>query len=216
MLWWSGTALVEVELLTFELHLRDIEDRLTVAELDADLEALRAKHCELADDGLADDAGLVTAARPGPWVSQTVASGRLSQASRASLSGSFRSLSDNNRSLSNATPGATARAFAPWPLVRAGPRVPGCARRAELAGPRPSCRARRAARADPRALGYARRAALTWLRPSGLPMPGRTRWAKRVGLRARARPRRAPQRRAARRAPWPGPTRGAYIIQRGR
>jgi hypothetical protein len=42
-----------VELLMLELQLRDIEVRLIVAELDTYLEALRAKHDELADDGLA-------------------------------------------------------------------------------------------------------------------------------------------------------------------
>jgi hypothetical protein len=51
--WRSGTALVEVELLMLELQLRDIEVRLTMAELDADLEALNAKHGELADECLA-------------------------------------------------------------------------------------------------------------------------------------------------------------------
>ena len=59
-----------------ELQLRDIEVRLAVAELETDLEALRAKHSELADDGLVGDAGLVAAAGPGPRVSQPVASGR--------------------------------------------------------------------------------------------------------------------------------------------
>ena len=52
-----------------ELQLRDIEVRLTVAELDADLEVLRAKNGDLADDGLAGDVDLVAAAGPGPRVS---------------------------------------------------------------------------------------------------------------------------------------------------
>ena len=48
-----------------ELQLRDIEVRLTVAEIDADLEALRVKHGELAEDGLAGGTGLVAAVGPG-------------------------------------------------------------------------------------------------------------------------------------------------------
>ena len=72
-----------------ELQLHDIEVRLTVAKLDANLEALRAKRGELADDVLASDAGLVAAAGPDQRVSQRVASGRSSLGRRASLSGSL-------------------------------------------------------------------------------------------------------------------------------
>ena len=55
----SGTALVEVDLLMLELQLRDIDVRFIMVELNADLEALRVKRGELADDGLAGEAALV-------------------------------------------------------------------------------------------------------------------------------------------------------------
>ena len=135
-----------------ELQLRDIEVRLTVAELDADLEALRAKHGDLADDGLAGDVDLVAAAGPGSRDSYPFAFGRPRRASRASHSGSF-------RSLSAATPGATARARATRPSARAGPRASGPrmpfrAHRNARARPRAPGRARRTARAGPRAVAY--------------------------------------------------------------
>jgi hypothetical protein len=186
MLWWSGTALVEVELLILEFQLRDIELRLTLAELDADLEVLCTKHCELAEDD--------------PQVSQPVASNRPSQACRASLSGSFRSLSDNIRPLSAATSDATASARAPWPLACAGLRAPD--------------RAHRTARVGPRAPGYPRRAALAGSRSPGLPVTDHARRTTRAGLHSPGRARRAYPCLAARARPHapdsaPGPARGA-------
>jgi hypothetical protein len=114
-----------------ELQQRDIEVRLSVAELDADLEALHANRGEFADEGLAGDAGLVAVAWPSPRVSQPFASGRPSRASRASLSSSSR--------LDRAH-----RAARTGP--RAGQRAPGCARRTARRGlpaTRAAARARR-------------------------------------------------------------------------
>ena len=107
-----------------ELQLRDIEVRLTAAELDADPEALRAERGELADDGLAGDAGLVAAAGPGPRVSQPVAKSSQSRVAHRQL-----------------PLGPRAR------TARAGPRLSGYARRTVRAGQRAPDSARRTARA---------------------------------------------------------------------
>jgi hypothetical protein len=103
-----------------ELQLNDIEVRLTVSKLDANLEALRAKRGELADDVLASDAGLVAAAGSDQRVSERVASGRSSLGRHASLSSSFARAALAGQCVPDSAPGPTRGAShcpraAPWP-----------------------------------------------------------------------------------------------------